>query len=406
MNSTLDHMVAVTVFLAATLLFIGLFNQTIQTATIYQQNRATANKASDLLDNILLNPGIPTNWGQNDENITGFGIQDPEFTQYKISPFSLMRLASTTQTPVYYPKTGIEYNNITIGSKNFLLVSNNSALDYSTVSNLLGINNIYGFQLSFNPIISVSITESQAASPLRFTIDVQGTGFPLANAQINYCFTAVQPNGGIEGSPGYIVEYGIGTTDEKGSVVLNFNEVIDDELSYVLIAHAKLSGLTGIGYHERVSLQNQYVIPFVDNLSEGRVLLAHSYDIQYFGPPVAEVKYNASFVILAEDYTFRQIPIENSAGKVTYGEGWPYQVINIPTTNPGILIITYQKSATEVGVVMMPWGVSALAFPLTFGGNSENSEWVATDLRQIVVGGIAYQAKIAVWSLEGYQVIS
>ena len=150
MNSTLDHMVAVTVFLAATLLFIGLFNQTIQTATIYQQNRATANKASDLLDNILLNPGIPTNWGQNDENITGFGIQDPEFTQYKISPFSLMRLASTTQTPVYYPKTGIEYNNITIGSKNFLLVSNNSALDYSTVSNLLGINNIYGFQLSFN----------------------------------------------------------------------------------------------------------------------------------------------------------------------------------------------------------------------------------------------------------------
>jgi len=63
MNSTLDHMVAVTVFLAATLLFIGLFNQTIQTATIYQQNRATANRASDLLDNILLNPGIPTNWG-------------------------------------------------------------------------------------------------------------------------------------------------------------------------------------------------------------------------------------------------------------------------------------------------------------------------------------------------------
>ncbi len=406
MNSTLDHMVAITVFLAATLLFIGLFNQTIQTATIYQQNRATANRASDLLDNILLNPGIPTNWGQTDENITGFGIQDPEFTQYKISPFSLMRLASTTQTPVYYPKTGIEYNNITIGSKNFLLVSNNSALDYSTVSHLLGINNTYGFELSFNPIVSVSITESQSASPLKFSIDVQGTGFPLANAKINYCFTAVEPNGGVGGSPGYIADYGVATTDEKGLVVLNFNDIVDDELSYVLIVHANLNGLTGVGYHERVSLQNQYVIPFVDNLSEGRVLLAHSYDIQYFGPPVAEVKYNASFVILAEDYTFRQIPIENSAGKVTYGEGWPYQVINIPTTNPGILIITYQKSATEVGVVMMPWGISALAFPLTFGGNSENSEWVATDLRQILVGGIAYQVKIAVWSLEGYQVIN
>ena len=52
-SSTIDHMVAVTVFLAATLLFIGLFNQTIQTAVIYQRHRATATKASDLLDNML-----------------------------------------------------------------------------------------------------------------------------------------------------------------------------------------------------------------------------------------------------------------------------------------------------------------------------------------------------------------
>ena len=110
--------------------------------------------------------------------------------------------------------------------------------------------------------------------------------------------------------------------------------------------------------------------------------------------------------ILAEDYTFRQIPIENSAGSVNYGEGQPYEVINIPTTNPGVLIITYQKSAVEVGVVMMPWGLSSLAFPMTFGGDYQNQEWVATDLRQILVGGIAYQVKIAVWSLEGYQVIS
>ena len=402
MNSTLDHMVAVTIFLAATLLFIGLFNQTIQTATIYQQNRATANKASDLLDNILLNPGIPTNWGQNDENITGFGIQDPEFTQYKISPFSLMRLASTTQTPVYYPKTGIEYNNITIGSKNFLLVSNNSALDYTTVSHLLGITNTYGFQLSFNPIVSVLITENQAANPLRFSIDVYGTGFPLINAQVNYCFIAVQTG------PTYSVEYGVTSTDEKGVVVLEFNDVIDDELSYLLIVHANINGLTGVGYIEGGSSENnhQYVIPFVDNLSEGRVLIAHSFDVHSYDPPVAEVKYNASFVILAEDYTFRQIPIENSAGSVNYGEGQPYEVINIPTTNPGVLIITYQKSAVEVGVVMMPWGLSSLAFPMTFGGDYQNQEWVATDLRQILVGGIAYQVKIAVWSLEGYQVIS
>jgi hypothetical protein len=147
------------------------------------------------------------------------------------------------------------------------------------------------------------------------------------------------------------------------------------------------------------------VIPFVDNLSEGRILIAHSYDVQYYGPPVAEVKYNASFVFLAEDYTLREMLLENSAGQVNYGDGFPYEVVNIPTDNPGILVITYRKSATEGGVVMMPWGISSLAFPVVFGGDPTKQEWVATDMRQVTVGGIAYQAKIAVWNLEGYQVV-
>jgi len=311
-----------------------------------------------------------------------------------------MRLASTVQNPVFYPKTGVEYNNLTVGSKNFLLVSNNSVLEYSTASHLLGINSTYGFQVVFNPIVSVSITEDQASNPLRFLIDVQGTGFPLANAQINYCFSAIQRQ-----DPSYLLQYGITTTDNQGLAVLDFNEVTDVDSSYVFIAYANLNGLTGVGYHERSSSQDTFVIPFVDNLSEGRVLIAHSYDVTNLGEP-ATMDYNATYVILAEDYTFREIPMENSAGTIQAGVGNPPEVINIPTTSSGVLIISYAKSSTEVGIVLMPWGVSSLAFPLTFGGNSENREWVATDLRQILVGGIAYQVKIAVWSLEGYQVVS
>ena len=53
----------------------------------------------------------------------------------------------------------------------------------------------------------------------------------------------------------------------------------------------------------------------------------------------------------------------------------------------------------------MPWGISAMAFPITFGDNPFDREWVATDIRQVIVGNIAYQAKLALWSLEGYRVI-
>ena len=402
-SSTVDHMVAVTVFLAAILLFIGLFNQTIQTAVIYQRHRATATKASDLLDNMLLNSGNPWNWGQTDVDPTGFGLQDPEFTQYQISPFSLMRLSSATGTPVYYYKTGLTYSNITVGDKNFLLVSNTSALEYSTALRLLGINGTYGFQLTMTPIVTVEIAQEQAASPLRLSLDVQGTGFPLANAEITYCLITVSLGGG---SPSFNSKYGTAYTDEQGSTTLVFNEVTSPNTSYALIAYAHLGGLVGVGYHERVSAENQYVLPFIDNLSEGRILIAHSYDVKYFGPPVSEIKYNASFLFLAEDYTLREMSLENSASHVNYGDGSPYEVVNIPTDNPGILIITYQKSAVEGGVVMMPWGISSLAFPVTFGGDPTKQEWVATDMRQVTVGGIAYRAQISVWSLEGYQVVA
>jgi hypothetical protein len=403
-SSTVDHMVAITVFLAATLLFIGLFNQTIQTAVIYQRHRATATKASDLLDNMLLSPGIPINWSLSDDDPTGFGLQDPEFTQYKLSPFSLMRLNSATGTPVYYYKTGLSYSNITVGSKNFLLVSNTSVVDYSLALRLLGINNTYGFQLTMNPIVTVEVTEDNPANPLRLSLDVQGTGFPLANAEITYCLLTVSLGGGY---PSYDTNYGIEHTDEQGSVTLDFTQVDSSGLTYAFIAYAHLGGLVGVGYYERVSLEEEYVVPLVDSLSEGRVLIAHSFDTESSDPPSAEVKYNASFVFLAEDFTLREMPLENSYGHVNSGMGGnsTYGIVNIPTDNPGILIITYQKSATKGGVVMMPWGISSLAFPTVFGGDPTQQEWVATDMRQVTVGGIAYQAQIAVWNLEGYQVV-
>ena len=401
-STTIDHMVSVTVFLAATLLFIGLFNQTIQTAVIYQRHRATATKASDLLDNMLLNPGIPVNWGQDDDLPTGFGLQDPEFTQYRISSFSLMRLTSSSGTSVFYPKTGETYSNITIGDKNFLLVSNTSSLNYTTALDLLGIRNDYGFQLTFKPIVTVTITEDQAASPLRLSVNAYGTGFPLANARVSYCMLSVSLTGG---HPSYSIDTGEATTNEDGSVTLEFAEVTKSSSSYSFIAYVHVGGLVGVGYHERVSEEEAYIIPLVDDVSEGRILIAHSFDIDYYDPPNSEVKYNATLVYLADDFTLREMPLENSYGHVNSGEGSPYEVVNIPTDNPGILIITYKKSSVEGGLVMMPWGVSSLAFPVVFGGDPASQEWVATDMRQVIVGGVAYQVTIALWSLEGYQVV-
>jgi hypothetical protein len=364
--STIDHIVAVTVFLGAILLFIGLFNQTVQTAIIYQKHRYLATRTSDILDNILLSSGNPINWGKSNSEPTGFGLQDPEFTQYRISPYSLMRLQSLTGEPINYSKTGLTYSNITIGLNNFLLVPYSRAINYSTASKLLGIDGMFGFKLSFTPIVTVELTEIQSANPLRIRVQAFGTGFPLSNATISYCLFRVI-NKGSQMNPEYASSFGTTQADDQGVAVLDFSGVAATD-SYVLIAYAHSSGLIGVGYHERITADKRYVVPFIDSFEDRRVILAHSYDIHQFGPPNSAVFYNATFVLLTEDFTLREMPMENSTGKigkVNYGNGEPYQTITIPTYSPGILIITYQSN-NEDGIVLMPWGLSSLAFPVVF----------------------------------------
>jgi hypothetical protein len=407
-GATIDHLVSVTVFLAAILLFISLFNQTIQTAIVYQRHRNLATRCSDLLDNMLLTPGYPIDWGRMNDTPTSFGLQDPEFTQYRLSPFSLMRLNYTPGSPIYYDKTGQWYSNITMGFGQSLLVPYNEVVNYSYATKLLGTNNTYGFSLTITPILTITIQEVQS-NPLNLSVNVFGSGFPLAGANVSYSFLTVQGTGGSGPYPAYTIEYGDALTNGEGVAYLSFPGYDATQDSYCLLAYAHLNGLVGVGYRESVQYEGSYVVPLVSDFETGTVLIAHSYDVHQGDDP-AEIAYNATFVLLSKDFTLREMPLDNTTntgkiGKINYGYGQPYNNITLSTDNPGLLIITYRKSAQESGVVVMPWGISSVGFPISFGGDVSQKEWVATDTRQVVVNGIAYQAKLGLWDLQGYQVI-
>lgn len=403
-SSSIDHMVAVIAFLAALLLFIGLFNQTIQTAVIYQRHKALATKASDLLDAILLNPGVPSDWSISDGEPAGFGLQNPEFTQYQLSPFSLMRLVSSVGESRYYNVTEQWYSNVTIGDRTFLLVPYGLALNYSTVAKLLGVNNTYGFQLSITPIVSISIAEAQVGSSLTLDVAVSGAGSPLSNAALSYCFLKVGSHGN---DPYYSISFNNGVTDDAGLYSVTFSGVGSKD-SYAFIVYAHVGGLVGMGFHQRTNDNEEYVVPFIESFDEGKVLLAHSYNVHEDVHPESAVFYNATYVVLTEDFTLRNMPVSTDSNKVVYGHGSQHTFGNltIGTSTPGILVVTYKtQGANRDGVVLMPWGVSSLAFPVVFGLEPSQQEWVATDMRLVTVDGLAYQAKLALWSLEGYQVM-
>jgi hypothetical protein len=394
-GATIDHLVSVTIFLAAMLLFISLFNQTIQTAVIYQQHRAVATKCSDLLDTILLNPGLSVNWPP-----TAFGLQDPEFTQYTLSPFSLMRLNSSTGTPVYYEKTNMTFSNMTVGFGNSLLMPMSDVVNYSTALKMLGINSTYGFQLTLTPVVTVSIVET-STNPLRLSIDVRGISFPLAYAPVSYRLIPVSLNGAY---PDYLAipnQAGTNYTDAAGSVSVTFsNFTRTATLTYAFVAYAHVGGVAGVGFYAPPA-GSQRVVPFVDALSTQKIILAHSYDV-LFTAGSDTLAYNATFVSLNEDSEFQVMPLANSTGNVTPGVGYPFGAVTISSYNPGVIVIAYNATG---GVAVVPWGIGSLAVPVVFGGNSVEQEWVATDTRQVIVNGVAYHATLSLWGLQGVQVI-
>lgn len=402
-GTTIDHLVALTIFLAAILLFIAFFNQTIQTVITYQRHSNLATKCSDTLDDILLSPGIPLYWGQTSTIPKGFGLQDPEFTQYRLSPFSLMRLNSSVGTPVFYSRTGQYYSNTTTGFGQSLLVPYSQIIDSKTATDLMGITGSYGFSLTVTPVLTLAISEKQV-NPLNVEIKVTGSGYPLADSDVTYCFIK-----NIETSqyPSYMIECNATTTDNQGTAYLNLGTFDPTRESYALIAYARASGLVGVGSHQYSSYTDNYPIPLVSDFDSSTILLAHSQDIVNSSTP-SQISYNATFLILAQDFTLREMPLDNATERIGAVDPGTSRTITIQTNNPGILVVSYMKSDSgdRSGIVLMPWGTGSLAFPTTFGNDPHQQDWVTTDIRQVTVGKVACQVKLLLWSFESRQVVS
>jgi hypothetical protein len=400
---TIDHLVATTAFIAAVLVFVGLFTQTMQTAILYQQNRHVTLKASDLLDSILLSPGYPYNWGETNTTLSCFGLQKPGASGYALSSFALMRLTSLSGQPVEYPRgSGKWYNNISLGPNSYLFIPISDSISYETASRLMGINGTYGFQLSVTPIVKVAIAEDRS-NPLRLKVEVSGPGSPLGGAAVSYYLYRSYKTGNYVSIR---LSTGTAQTDSAGIAYLDFTFDGAAE-TYTIVVYAQLSGLLGLGHHShRTFTKGAGVIPFVVDYEKGKVYLAHSWDVHDTGTPVPNYVYNASFFILTDDFTFSEWPIANSTGQINYGGGggqYEYGETELPVGHPGFLLVTY-RSGNDVGMSIMPWGIGALAVSSVFGANPAGNVWTATDFRQVTVDQMAYQAKITCWSLKGYQV--
>lgn len=382
-GSTIDHLVSVTALVAVLLVCMAIYNQTLSNAIAYQRNHQVAVKANDLIDSICLSVGFPA----------CFGLQNPETGGYSLSPFALQRLLAAGE-PVYYDTTGTWFSNVTLGDGGYLLVPVAECIDYATAARLLGVNGSYGFRLSITPTLTVSITEVDA-NPLRLKVEVRGPGLALSGAALNYSLFRAYKDDSSD-YPLIDLRYGIGQTDSKGSAILEFDPPIDEPKAYAIVVYAHLSGLVGVGYHSHVTVERgKGIIPVVENFQEGKIMLVHAWDVHDQGTPVPNYFYNATFLLLTENFELRQMQIDNSNGQLNYGIK-NYETTELPPSEAGILLAMY-CTGDNFGVMMMPWGIHSLGASVTFGGDLSGRDWVATELRQVTVKGISYQVRLAVW---------
>ena len=409
-GATIDHMISVTILIAALLVAMMTFNGLFASAVDYDRNRQVANKAIDIMNTICLSPGSPPDWGETNDTLLGFGLQDPDVGGYALSPYSIMRLSTSNSSGgsqiVYYPKTGLYYNNLSANYGHGVLTPLGDCINYTDAAELLGLNGKYGFSIDIEPILEVSISQVPVSPPqnhLILKVDVRGSGLPLSGATLNYNLFHAQ-----QGStyPIMTAYSGVNQTDSSGSAVIEFEDVDESNDAYSFIVYVSIGGVTGNGYytHNTLDDDHQLVVPFIQDYDQGIVLIAHSWDVQGAGePPVPEVKYNATFFALTSDFQLQPIEIENSTGHLLYGEGNPYFTTQLPVSEVGLLIISYKRDATRLGTVIMPWGVGTLAVIASFDGGfgSSGYDFVATELRQVTIDGISYQVKVSTWSLKG-----
>jgi hypothetical protein len=254
------------------------------------------------------------------------------------------------------------------------------------------------------PTLTVSISELNL-NPLRLEVVVRGTGSALSGAALKYFLYRAVPSG--FDYPLIEAFSGTSQTNSSGSATLEFLSVDGTQYAYSIIVYANLSGLSGVGYLSRQTLTTNQIIPFIEDFENRTVILAHSWDVHQFPPPVGALHFNATFFAISQNFDLHQIQMINSteflsSGLVNYGQGKPYVRAQIPTESEGILVVAY-KWGNNYGIVMMPWGVSSLGFSITFGGNPSSADWVATEIRQVTVNKIAYQVKVSVWSIKGRQ---
>lgn len=371
------------------LLAMVIFTQLIASGLTYMQNRQVSYQASQLIDNLVLSTGTPSNWGQSLLQPQAFGLQSPGYSSNYLTPFGPIRLLPAG---AQVNGTGGPFTDLNLGQGAALLFPTRGILSYSTLLQRTGLSGVYQFSLSMRPALTLKLTQT-AANPVTFSATVSGQGGPAYSARIKAQLYFV-PRGSL--TPSISSLYGEALTDTMGVASLSFPLDVTQN-SYSLIASASLGGLVTSGFASNLVNSTIMLKPSIIDYAKGTVALLHHCDLNINNFNCSASSYNSTLLVPTPDNTLSQIILPNSTGTLT--QGLP-AYMTLPTNNPGILLTSFSgmsSSGRVSGIILMPWGFNMLGLSTTLGGTPASGQTVGVATRIVLIGTIGYFLTLTLW---------
>lgn len=385
-SAAYDHLVAIVI---VGVLFMGtvvaLPFSTLQ--TIDQQQ--LRNAAINVFDSMLLDVGSPSNWGSIlSDDSKGNRYYDPSvverFGLAYSDPFSKFVLDTDKVQRL-----------------------NEDELGYQQVRELLGIQDLYGFNLAlFRPFIvthSLSITENSVHFSLTVTRTEDGTPIPNADVKVTTFVTAISTKNVTD-----YIHQPIAPYYNKTDITGNCRDILYPELGDFDVKFAvAIMEITVAGMSTTVVAQNDTSLTQYVRLSTygDDVILSIRNDNLTWDDPGANRK--VIEVAAYSDEDLFSIPLPTKEHINWGGQNVTLSFPGIRSLNPTALLMVLLVNLRNTGeptsggptpiLVAGPFGLGNSQKILEFGGDDTSESPIATMRRLVVISDMTYVATISFW---------
>ncbi len=346
--------------------------------------------AADLIDNLLLTPGSPSNWGQLNSQPVAFGLQNPGFNSYSLSPFDPLRMMSPNGTILV---NNVNYSMFILPNGETMLQPTLSLVNYTTVQRIAGLQGLYGFRLTLAPTLNVTITPT-SQNPLTLNLTVAGPGGPAYLANVGFTLFYIPSNQNQNKPPTIYSLFSKVTTDALGRASVSF-PFDATSTAYNGIASVSAGGILSTQTIGNTNFSQVKVWPVLQNITTGAGVMIHECTYQIV-PPCGKYFYNASLYLVNGDGSLTSVQLTGGAGSVTPGQNGQF---TFPLGQPGIVVIGFDGNGVSkgAGFFILPWGYQTAGLTLKFGGNPTQQQAVASVRRAALMGTMHYQVILTLW---------